>query len=84
MKCFICLIFGKILDLLFLLYLYVIFDVYFVFGMSDYLVIFFYINVKVIRLLKFLYKVFDYKRVDFEGLRKIMFGFVENFFVLVL
>ena len=48
--------------------------------MSDHLAILFYINVKAARSFLAPHKVFDYKRADFEGLKKTMSDSAENFF----
>ena len=48
--------------------------------MSDHLAILFHINVKATRSFKPPHKVFDYKKADFEGLRKTMSDSAENFF----
>ena len=48
--------------------------------MSDHLAILFHINVKATRSFKPPHKVFDYKRADFEGLRKSMSVSTEHFF----
>ena len=71
---------GKTLDSLFSSYPHVISDVHTVPGMSDHLVILFYINVKAARSFLPPHKVFDYKRADFEGLKKTMSDSAENFF----
>ena len=72
---------GKTLNLLFSSYPYVISDVHSVPGMSDHLAILFHINVKATRSSEPPYKVFDYKRADFVGLRKTMSGCAESFFL---
>ena len=79
-KCLTCPSSGKTLDLLFSSYPHVISDVHTVPGMSDHLAILFHINVKATRLFKPPHKVFDYKRADFEGLRKSMSVYTEHFF----
>ena len=70
---------GKTLDLLFSSYPNVISDVHTIPGMSDHLAILFHINVKASRSFKPPNKIFDYKRADFDGLRKSMSDSAENF-----
>ena len=70
---------GKTLDLLFSSYPNVISDVHTIPGMSDHLAILFQINVKASRSFKPPHKIFDYKRVDFDGLKKSMSDSADNF-----
>ena len=70
---------GKTLHLLFSSYPNVISDVHTIPGMSDHLAILFQINVKASRPFKPPHKIFDYKRVDFDGLKKSMSDSAENF-----
>ena len=48
--------------------------------MSDHLAILFHLNVKDSRSFKPPHKIFDYKRADFDGLRKSMYDSAETFF----
>lgn len=48
--------------------------------MSDHLAILFHLNVKDSRSFKPPHKIFDYKRADFDGLRKSMSDSAETFF----
>lgn len=68
MKIFIRFIFGKVLDLLLLIYLNVVGDILNFFGLNDYFVVIFEVNLKFIRFVKYLYKVYLYNKVNFDGL----------------
>ena len=70
---------GKTLDLLFTSYPNVISDVHTIPVISDHLTILFQINVKASRSFKPPHKIFDYKRVDFDGLKKSVSNSAENF-----
>ena len=72
LKCFTRPTSGKTLDLLFLSYPNIISDVHTIPGMSDHLAILFQIKVKASRSFKPPHKIFDYNRVDFDGLKKSM------------
>ena len=79
MKCVTRPTFGKTLDLLFSSYPNVISVVPTIPWMSDHLAIPFHINAKASRSFKPPHKIFDYKRADFDGLRKSMSDSAENF-----
>lgn len=76
-------VFGKIFDLFLFIYFNSVFNVFMLFGLSDYFVVIFEINLKFYCFIKFFYKVYVYKKVNFDSLNDFILKLLD-FFVLNL
>lgn len=71
-------------DLFLFIYLNSVLNVFMFFGLSDYFVVIFEINLKFFCFIKLLCKVYIYKKVNFDGLNDFIFKLLLEFFVLNL